>query len=404
MASTSSPFDSEPRRIALFGSTGSIGGNVLKVIDELPGRFLLTVLAAGGSIEKLAAQAARYAPARLAIADPADLPRLREALRAAGVVREPELHAGREALAALAANADYDLLVLATVGVAALPASLAALRRGAAIALANKEILVAAGALVMAEAAQHGATILPIDSEHSALHQCLRAGHPAEVARLILTASGGPFRDRPLAELAAVTPQEALRHPTWRMGRRVTLDAATLMNKGFEVIEACHLFAVEPPRVDVVIHPQSIVHSLLEFRDGSVMAQLGTADMCTPIQYALTYPHREATTRRKLDLTAVGRLDFLAPDLNRYPCLRLAREALEAGGAAPAILNAADEVAVAAFCAGRIEFPALARVVEQVLSKLGPRPAGNLGEILAADNEARRAAEALIAAPAFVSA
>ncbi|MGH9542176.1 MAG: 1-deoxy-D-xylulose-5-phosphate reductoisomerase [Terriglobales bacterium] len=389
---------SSRRRLALLGATGSIGENVLKVVDELPGRFELTALTAGANIPLLARLASRYRPGHVALADAAREPELREALRAADV--SPQVHVGPEALAVIAGQTDYDVLVLATVGIAALPACWAAVERGATIALANKEVLVVAGELLMPRARAGGATILPVDSEHSALHQCLRSGRGEEIERLILTASGGAFRDRPLAELARVTPAEALRHPTWRMGRRVTVDAATLMNKGFEVIEACHLFAVAPERVEVVLHPQSIVHSLVEFRDGSVLAQMGTADMRTPIQYALTFPERVHAARQRLDLSAVEHLDFRPPDFARYPCLRLAREALASGGTAPAVLNAADEVAVEAFCAGRTGFLDIARAVERTLERAARREAGSLEDILAADGEARRLAREALALPA----
>lgn len=394
----SSSSTSNPRRIALLGATGSIGDNVIRVIEELPGHFEVTAIAAGSNAGKLAELAARLRPRHVGLSDAAAAPDLRAALAEARVTAE--LHCGGEALTAIAREADYDVLVLATVGTAALAACWTALERGATVALANKEVLVAAGALLMPLAAAHGAAILPIDSEHSALHQCLRAGRREEVARLILTASGGAFRDRPAAQLAAVTPAEALRHPTWRMGRRVTIDAATLMNKGFEIIEACHLFAVGQEQVEVLMHPQSLVHSLVEFRDGSILAQLGPADMRTPIQYALTYPERLATARERLDLAAVAKLEFHEPDLRRYPCLRLAREALAAGGTMPAVLNAADEVAVEAFCQGRLGFLEIPRIVEQILGRTQARPATGLREVMEADAEARERARAAVEGPA----
>jgi 1-deoxy-D-xylulose-5-phosphate reductoisomerase len=385
------------RRLALLGSTGSIGCNVLDVVASLPGRFSIATLTAGSNIELLAEQTARFRPVLVSVRDACDLPRLRDLLIARSVSPLPELMSGSEGLLAAVAAGSPDMVVAATVGVAALSAVHAAVRSGLPVALANKETLIAAGRLILQEAGRSGSTVLPIDSEHSAIHQCLRAGHADEVEKLILTASGGPFRHFTPEMLESVTPEQALRHPTWRMGGRITLDSATLMNKGFEVIEACYLFGLDESRVDVVVHPQSIVHSMVEFRDGSVMAQLGTADMRTPIQYALTWPERLAAARPRLDLTSLGTLEFEAPNRNIFPCLRLAREAWRAGGAAGAVLNAADEVAGGAFLAGQIPFPRIAAVIAQVLERLGDRPAESLDEVLAADAEARQLASALIA-------
>lgn len=369
---------------------------MLDVVSSLPGRFSIATLAAGSNIELLAEQTARFHPVLVSVRDAADLPRLRDLLTARGVSPLPELMSGNDGLLAAVSAGSPDMVVAATVGVAALSAVHAAVRSGLPVALANKETLVAAGRLILQEARRSGSTLLPIDSEHSAIHQCLRTGHADEVEKLILTASGGPFRHFKPEMLESVTPEQALRHPTWRMGGRITLDSATLMNKGFEVIEACHLFGLDESRVDVVVHPQSIVHSMVEFRDGSIMAQLGTTDMRTPIQYALTWPERVAAERPRLDLTTLGALEFEAPDRDRFPCLRLAREAWHAGGAAGAVLNAADEVAGDAFLAGQISFPRIAAVIEQVLERLGSRPAEALDDVLAADAEARRLASALI--------
>lgn len=363
----------------------------------MPGRFSLVSLTAGSNIELLAEQTVRFRPLLVSVRHAGDLPRLRDLLTQRGVSPLPELMSGNEGLLAAVSAGSPDMVVAATVGVAALSAVHAAVRSGLPVALANKETLVAAGRLILQEASRSGSVLLPIDSEHSAIHQCLRAGHADEVERLILTASGGPFRHFKPEMLETVTPKQALQHPTWRMGGRITLDSATLMNKGFEIIEACYLFGLEEARVDVVVHPQSLVHSMVEFRDGSIVAQLGTADMRTPIQYALTWPERVAANRPRLDLATLGRLDFETPDLGKFPCLRLAREAWRAGGAAGAVLNAADEVAGSAFLAGQISFPRIAAVIEQVLERLAGRPAEQLEDVLAADDEARRLASALIA-------
>lgn len=382
-----------PRALAVLGSTGSIGRRTLEVVESLPGRFSIAALAAGGNIALLAEQVAAHRPQLVAVRSPAAVDDLAERLRAHGVTPLPQIGAGGDGLRAAAASAD--MLVAAVVGVAALEAIEAALRRGCDVALANKEALVAAGRVLLRAAAAGGAAILPIDSEHSAVHQCLRAGETGEMARIILTASGGPFLRLPPSRFDAVTPADALRHPTWKMGDRITIDSATLMNKGFEIIEACHLFGVDERRVEVVIHPQSIVHSLVEFRDGSVMAQLGTADMRTPIQYALTWPLRLESARLRLKLEEVGRLDFESADVGRFPCLRLAREAARTGGGAPAVLNAADEVAVERFCAGALSFPDIARVVEETLQRLPAGSAETLAEVLATDRRARQVAAEL---------
>jgi 1-deoxy-D-xylulose-5-phosphate reductoisomerase len=301
----------------------------------------------------------------------------------------PEILHGPEGILAAALHSEVHLLVSAIVGVAGLPATYEAVRRGIHVALANKEVLVAGGALVTAAARASGARLLPVDSEHNGVHQCLRAGERHEVRRLILTASGGPFRNTPAADLESVTPQQALHHPTWRMGNRITIDSATLMNKGFEVIEACWLFGLRPEQVDVLVHPQSTVHCLVEFTDGSLVAQLSVTDMRLPIQYALTYPERWEGSGLRLDLEALGHLEFEKPDLERFPCLGLAYQALRLGGAYPCVLNAADEVAVEAFLAGKITFPGIARTIADTLEAAPAHGAGTLEDLLEADRQAR---------------
>ena len=382
----------ERRKLALLGSTGSIGRNALEVVAGFPDRFEVVALAAGDNAAAMAAQVALFHPRLVSMRTESAVAELRQRLRQAGV-EPPELHWGAEGLLA-AATGGADLVLAATVGVAALRAIAAALRRGCDLALANKEALVVAGSLLMPEARRSGAVVLPVDSEHSAIHQCLAAGGAFE--RLILTASGGPFLRHTPEQMAVVTPAEALRHPTWSMGTRVTLDSATLMNKGFEVIEACHLFQAAESQVEVVIHPQSLVHSMVEFPDGSMLAQLGPADMRLPIQYALTWPDRLPNPRMRLKLEMAGNLEFEPPDPGRFPCLSLARAAFRAGQGAPAVLNAADEVAVAAFLEGTIAFTGIAGVVEQALERLGAPAVPDLDAVLAVDREARRVAQGLI--------
>jgi 1-deoxy-D-xylulose-5-phosphate reductoisomerase len=317
---------------------------------------------------------------------------LAERLRARGVAKLPEIQHGNAGMVAVATHPSAATLVSAAVGVVGLEATYAAVKAGKQVALSNKEVLVAAGEIVMAAARQANVELLPVDSEHNAIHQCLRAGKHGEVKRLILTASGGPFRKTSFAEMAAATPEQALAHPNWRMGRRITIDSATLVNKGFEVIEAHWLFDMRPDQIDVVIHPQSTIHSMVEYVDGSILAQLGPTDMRMPIQYALTYPERTASNEVALDWGKLRRLDFEKVSTRRFPCLRLAREALKKMGAYPCAFNAADEVAVEAFLERRIPFSGIAEVIEQVLTRTPKIKMAAIGDVLAADSEARRMA------------
>jgi len=378
------------RKLAVFGSTGSIGRQALEVAAAFPEELEITSLVAGHNVEVLAEQVRRCRARLAVVADEGRWRELKELLAGVPV----EVLAGEEGLAA-AVEDESDLVLAAIVGVAGLKPTLAALRAGKDVALANKETMVTAGPLVRAEARQRGAKILPVDSEHSAIFQCLQAGAPREVRRLLLTASGGPFRTWPKEKLARVTAAEALRHPNWRMGAKITVDSATLMNKGLEVIEARWLFDVPLERIEVLVHPESIVHSLVEFVDGAVVAQLGPPDMRLPIQYALLYPRRLASPWPRLDLTGRA-LTFAAPDGDRFPCLALARTAAEKGGTFPAVLNGANEVAVAEFLAGRLSFPGIAQVVEQVLASHLPVAEPDLTQVLAADAWAREKARAVM--------
>jgi 1-deoxy-D-xylulose-5-phosphate reductoisomerase len=358
------------KRLAILGSTGSIGRSALAVVDAHPDRLQVVALAAGTSVEGLAEQAARYRPALVALSSEAAAGDLGARLEASG--GGPAVRAGREGLMAVATHPDVDLVLCASSGTAGLDAVLAAIDAGKTVALANKEVLVMAGALMMRAARARGVPILPVDSEHSAILQCLHGRAPDEVRRLVLTASGGPFRHLDAAALARVTPADALRHPTWRMGRKITIDSATLMNKGLEVIEAHWLFGVAAADIDVVIHPQSIVHSMVEFTDGAVMAELSPTDMRLPIQYAFSYPDRWGPPLPPLDLAKLGALEFAAPDRERFPCLDLAYRALEHGGVWPIVLNAANEVAVEAFLGGQLPFPGISRVIAAALDAADP--------------------------------
>jgi 1-deoxy-D-xylulose-5-phosphate reductoisomerase len=377
------------RRVAILGSTGSIGRSALAVIEAHRDRVQAVALAAGANAALLAEQSARHRPACVALATDEAARTYREARGANG----PTPVVGREGLLAVATHPDADLVLCATSGTAGLEAALAAIEAGKPVALANKEILVMAGALMVAAARSRGVDILPVDSEHNAIHQCLHGRGRDEVVRLILTASGGPFRTWPAERLARVTPADALQHPTWEMGQKITIDSATLMNKGLEVIEAHWLFDRTADEIDVVVHPQSIVHSMVALRDGSVIAQLGVTDMQLPIQYAFSYPERWDGSLPALDLARLGRLDFEPPDRGRFPCLRLAFAALRVGGAWPAALNAANEVAVEAFLDGRLSFTAIPEVIERTLDAVdrqsGPKLA-TLDDVRAVDGWARR--------------
>jgi 1-deoxy-D-xylulose-5-phosphate reductoisomerase len=352
------------KNLAILGSTGSIGRSALAVVDAHPSRLRIVGLAAGDNTSLLAEQISRYRPRIAAVATEHGAERLRA--RSGDVL--PAIASGPEGLLAVATHPDVDIVICASAGTAALEAVLAAIEYGKAIALANKEVLVMAGVLVMEAARRRGVSILPVDSEHNAIHQCLHGRRRAEIRRLILTASGGPFRELSREALDRVGPDAALRHPTWQMGRKITIDSATLMNKGLEVIEAYWLFDVPPDRIDVVIHPQSIVHSLVELNDGSVIAQLGITDMRLPIQYACSYPDRWEAPLPSLDLTRAGRLEFHDPAHDRFPCLGLAYRALCAGGTLPVVLNAANEVAVDAFLEGKLGFTAIPQVIEKTMN------------------------------------
>ena len=380
------------RRIAILGSTGSIGCSALAVVEAQAGRLEVVGLAAGRNAGRFAEQVRRHRPRVIAMATAAALREAEAALGAAGAA-PGEACAGPEGLLAVATHPDVDVVLCASSGTAALDATLAAIESGKTVALANKEVLVMAGGVMMEAARRRGVAILPVDSEHNAIHQCLRGHDPADVRRLVLTASGGPFRARPGLALETVTPEQALDHPTWNMGPKITIDSATLMNKGLEVIEARWLFDAPPERIDVVVHPQSIVHSLVELRDGSLIAQLGVTDMRLPIQYAFSYPERWEAPLPALDLASCGPLEFAPPDVQRFPCLELAYRALRGPAALPIVLNAANELAVEAFLARRLPFNGIPAVIEQALD-LGERQAaggvGTLAAVREVDGWARR--------------
>jgi 1-deoxy-D-xylulose-5-phosphate reductoisomerase len=373
------------KRVAILGSTGSIGRSALAVVDSHPARLAVVALAAGENAALLAEQVVRYQPDIVAMAAGDGIDRLKAACGS----RLPAVGTGTDGLIAVATHPSADIVICASAGTAGLEAVLAAIDAGKTIALANKEVLVMAGELVTAAARRRGVAILPIDSEHNAIHQCLHARPVSEVRRIILTASGGPFRDYPAAALGDVRPEAALRHPTWQMGRKITIDSATLMNKGLEVIEAHWLFGVTADQIDVVIHPQSIVHSLVELIDGSVMAQLGVTDMRLPIQYACSYPDRWDGALPSLDLTRAGRLEFLEPAHDRFPCLGLAYSALRAGGTLPVVLNAANEIAVGAFLDHKLGFLAIPRVIEKAMQAHVAEPVSTLQVVRGADAWAR---------------
>jgi 1-deoxy-D-xylulose-5-phosphate reductoisomerase len=378
------------KTLSLLGSTGSIGNNVLAVVRQFPERFRIVGLSAGRRLDLLAEQVLEFKPECVSIGDPALVGALAEKLPAAYRSR---IVSGQEGNCTIASLPSADMVVSAVVGAVGLLPTLTAIQAGKDIGLANKETLVMAGRLIMAAVHRHGVRLLPIDSEHSAIFQALEAGRKEDVARIILTASGGPFRTWNHQTLRQATPDQALAHPNWTMGRKISIDSATLMNKGLEVIEARWLFDVQPDQIEVVVHPQSIVHSLVEYRDGSVVAQLGIPDMRIPIAYALSYPERLELGLSRLDLAQCGGLGFEQPDHDRFPSLRMAYEALTLGGVRPAVLNAANEVAVEAFLAGRIGFTQIARIVGTALDKTAQGDELDLQAILAADQEARSVAE-----------
>ncbi|HUT41328.1 MAG TPA: 1-deoxy-D-xylulose-5-phosphate reductoisomerase [Gammaproteobacteria bacterium] len=385
--------------ITILGSTGSIGTSTLDVVARHPQRFRVVALTANASVERLAEQCVRYRPDYAVMADAAAAGQLARHLQ--HTAPETEVLSGTDSLARVAALDSVEYVMAAIVGAAGLLPALAAARHGKRVLLANKEALVMSGDLFMQAVRGHGATLLPIDSEHNAILQCLPDDYitgsvPRGVRRILLTASGGPFRTLPLDRLASVTPEQACAHPNWVMGRKISVDSATMMNKGLEVIEASRLFDLPLERIEVVLHPQSVVHSLVEYRDGSVLAQLGNPDMRIPISHALGWPERIDSGAGSLDLAAIGTLQFEVPDLARYPCLELAYEALQAGGTAPALLNAANEVAVQAFLERRIPFTAIARLIRDTLERCPAHAAGNLEDILVDDAAARECAAELI--------
>jgi len=382
--------------VAVLGSTGSIGVSTLDVLARHPDRYRVVALTANTGVDKLFEQCLQFRPLHVAMADPASADDLAQRLKLRGL--DIQVDSGVAGLEAAAAHPEADDVMASIVGAAGLAPTLAAVRNGKRILLANKEALVVAGALFMQEVRQHGAEVLPIDSEHNAVFQCMpgnfRDGlHNVGVERILLTASGGPFRTRRLEELGSVTPAQACAHPNWDMGRKISVDSASMMNKGLEVIEARWLFDATPDQIQVVVHPQSVIHSMVEYSDGSVLAQLGNPDMRTPIAHALAWPERHSSGVASLNLFDIARLDFEAPDTGRFPCLRLAFEAVSAGGIAPAVLNAANEVAVQRFLEGQIRFTAIPRVIEATLEHLDGGDAHSLDGLIAADQRARQAAE-----------
>ena len=382
------------RRIAILGSTGSIGRSTLSVAESYPDRFQVVALAAGANLEAAFEQARRWRPRVLSITAEPDADVLRVRLKQAGL-SEIEIVYGAAGTVKVATHPEADFVVSAIVGVAGLEATYEAVKAGKIVGVANKECLVAAGELITAEARRQGKPLLPIDSEHNAVHQCLRGGRMEEVERIWLTASGGPFLNTPRSEFASITVEQALNHPTWKMGKRITIDSATLMNKGFEVIEACRLFHISPAKVEVLVHPQSTIHSMVEFVDGSILAQFSVTDMRLPILYALTYPERIQSDMR-FPVGNLRHLDFCPPDMNKFPCLRLAYEAVEAGGAKTVALNAADEVAVAAFLDGGIGFDDIPRIIEDTVLASNSGKLESIAKVLEADSEARRYAQELV--------
>jgi 1-deoxy-D-xylulose-5-phosphate reductoisomerase len=382
------------KRIAILGSTGSIGRSTLNIVESYPDRFAVTSLAAGSNLELSLQQTLRWEPKVVSVARERDADTLRKQLRDVGH-SHTEVVFGAAGSVLVATHPEVDFVVSAIVGVAGLEATYEAVKAGKEVGLANKESLVVAGELITAEAKRHGKPLLPIDSEHNAVHQCMRGGKLHEVDRVWLTASGGPFLHTPAREFDKITIEQALNHPTWKMGRRITIDSATLMNKGFEVIEACRLFSVPPSQVDVVVHPQSTIHSMVEFRDGSILAQLSVTDMRLPILYALTYPERVESDLR-FNIRDLKQLDFCPPDLNKFPCLRLAYEAAEAGGSKTIALNAADEIAVSAFLEGSIPFKGISQVIEATLNEAAASHPESISKVLELDAEARDIARNMV--------
>ena len=383
------------KRLAILGSTGSIGQSTLSIVEQFPERYMVASLAAGRNIEEALAQTVRWRPRMVSLATEELAWELSKRLRQAGVAGVDVVY-GTEGTVACSTLDDADFVVSAIVGVSGLEATHAAILAGKPVGLANKECMVAAGEILTRAARERNVPILPIDSEHNAVHQCMRVGAHAEVKTIWLTASGGPFRQLPMDQFASITPEQALKHPTWVMGRRITIDSATMLNKGLEIIEACRLFDVPPSQVRVTVHPQSTVHSLVEFVDGSILAQISVTDMRLPILYALAYPERPASNLT-FDLGALRHLDFEQPDFGRFPCLRLAYEAAEKGGAHSIALNAADEVAVEAFLERRIPFLGIPRTIEAVLASTPEAHPATIAEVLAADQLARQMARAFVA-------
>ncbi|WP_142847016.1 1-deoxy-D-xylulose-5-phosphate reductoisomerase [Telmatospirillum sp. J64-1] len=384
--------EDEPRAVTILGSTGSIGCNTVDLLAREPGRWRVEALTGNRNVSLLAEQARLLKPRFVAIADESCFAALREALEGTGI----EVAAGRAAVIEAACR-PADWVMAAIVGAAGLEPTLAAARRGAVVALANKECLVCAGELMMAEMNAHGATLLPVDSEHSAIFQVFDFSQAEKVERIVLTASGGPFRQSSLTEMARMTPSQAVAHPNWEMGAKISIDSATMMNKGLELIEAHHIFAVPEEKIDILVHPQSVIHSMVSYVDGSVLAQLGTPDMRTPIAYALGWPQRMTAPSPRLDLAAIASLTFEQPDPERFPALRLARQALRAGGAVPTLLNAANEVAVQSFLAGEIGFLDIARTVEETLSAVANTSLTSIEDVLDRDRAGREAAVRIVA-------
>src|SRR5947207_1878963 len=396
MPSSSTIISISMKRIAILGSTGSIGRSTLSVVESFPDRFQVVSLAAGRNVDLAFEQAQRWRPRVVSVAAESQAENLKIRLKSAGVNGIEVVH-GAAGTVRVATHPEADFVVSAIVGVAGLEATYEAVRAGKTVGLANKECLVAAGELITAEARRQGKPLLPIDSEHNAVHQCMRGGRMEEVERVWLTASGGPFLNTPKAEFERITVEQALNHPTWKMGQRITIDSATLMNKGFEVIEACRLFDLPPERINVIVHPQSTIHSMVEFNDGSILAQLSVTDMRLPILYALTYPERIASDLR-FNVFDLKKLDFYPPDPEKFPCLRLAYEAAEAGGSKTVALNAADEVAVSAFLDGSIRFQEIPVDIEEVVSETPVGRLESIREVLAVDQKARAGAREKVAA------